>query len=200
MNKTPDIILVALLLAPLAALQAADAQPLRNANVSVDFDMKTGTYSLAMPARTAPVIHNSHATVEGWSSTDAGYQRKITSQSDDRLTIECARPAVPTLLLEFTLHPAFVELRTGLKNTTDKPVRIMKYWPLIDGVVFSGENWTDVRTLDAPSGANQPRVTSSAIRSSANIKQSQRKAPNQALQKTHERARALLSASVGHIN
>ncbi len=157
-----------LLLVPLAASHAADAQPLWNTNVSVDFNLKTGTYSVAMAARNAPAIRNAYATVEGWSSTDAGYRRRIAKQTDERLVVECARPDAPTLLLEFTLHPAFVELRTGLKNTTAKPVRIKTMRPLTGGIVFPGENWTDVRTLDAPSGANQPRVATSAVRSSAN--------------------------------
>ena len=147
----------------LSVATLTNAQTLSN---RVEFDLQTGTYSLM--AGNTLAIRNARATVEGWASTDAGYQRKITGKSNERLSIECARPDAPTLLLEFTLHPSFVELRTGLKNTTDKPVRIKKMWPLTGGVVFPGENWTDVHTLDAPSGVNQPSVTGSAVRSSAN--------------------------------
>jgi hypothetical protein len=132
----------------------------------IDFDLHTGSYNLS--AGNTIAISNAHATVEGWSSTDAGYRRKITSKSRDRLTVECARPDAPTLLLEFTQHPEYVELRTGLKNTTDKPVRIKAFQPMTGGNVFPGAEWSDVRTLDAPSGANQPRVTGDVVRSSAN--------------------------------
>jgi hypothetical protein len=153
---------------PLLAAAVADAQILQNEAARMDFDLKTGTYSLSMPPTAAPAIRNASATVEGWASTDAGYQRRMAEQTRERLLIECARADAPTLLLEFTLHPAFVELRTGLKNTTGQPLRIKKYWPLAGGITFSGEPWTDVRTLDAPSGVNQPSVTGSAVRSSAN--------------------------------
>ncbi|MEI6972690.1 MAG: hypothetical protein WCL44_14375, partial [bacterium] len=147
----------------LSVATLTNAQTLSN---RVEFDLQTGTYSLM--AGNTLAICNASATVENLSSTDPGYQRKITGKSNERFFIECARLDAPTLLLEFTLHPSFVELRTGLKNTTDKPVRIKKMWPLTGGVVFPGENWTDVHTLDAPSGVNPPSVTGSAVRSSAN--------------------------------
>ena len=140
----------------------------QNQVAAVDFDLKTGTYSVTLPGGAAPVIRGAHASVEGWSTTDAGYRRRIIEQTADRLLVECTRADAPTLLLEFTRHPTFVELRTGLKNTTAKPVRIKKMWPLIGGVPFPGAVWTKVQTLDAPSGAHQPKVTTGAVRSSPN--------------------------------
>jgi hypothetical protein len=150
----------------LLSVVVAHAQTLQNESTRLAFDVAAGTYSLMTGSALA--ISNAHAAVEGWSSADAGYQRKITAQDKDRLLVECSRPDAPTLLLEFTLHPGFLELRGGLRNTTGRPVRIKKFEPLAGGAVFPGEGWTDVRTLDAPSGANQPRVTGSAVRSSAN--------------------------------
>jgi len=146
----------------------AHAQTLQNEAARIDFDLKTGTYNLSMPPVAAPAIRNARATVENWASTDAGYQRRIAEQTKVRLLIECARADAPTLLIEFTLHPSFVELRAGLKNMISQPVRIKKYGPLAGAAAFPGEPWTDLRTLDAPSGANQPSVTGSAVRSSAN--------------------------------
>ena len=157
-----------LIASPLLAAAVADAQTLRNEAARIDFDLKTGTYSLSMPPTAVPAIRDARATVEGWASTDAGYQRRIAEQTKERLLIECARADAPTLLIEFTLHMSYVELRAGLKNTTSQPVRIKKYWPLAGGVTFPGEPWTDVRTLDAPAGVKQPSVTGSAVRSSAN--------------------------------
>ena len=49
---------------------------------------------------------------------DAGYKRRVISKTADRMLIECVRDDAPTLVLEFAMHPAFIELRTGLKNTT----------------------------------------------------------------------------------
>jgi len=157
-----------LILSLILSVAFAESQTLQNQAVRIDFDLRSGTYGLSMPAVAGSAIRDARATVEGWASTDADYQRRIAEQTKERMLIECTRSDAPTLLLEFTLHRAFVELRTGLKNTTGEPVRIKKYWPLAGGVPFPGMPWTDVRTLDAPSGANQPSVTSSAARSSAN--------------------------------
>lgn len=165
MKHLTCLILIATLLLTAAFGQA---QTLQNKQSRIDFDLKTGTYSLSMPPVAAPAIRNARATVEGWASTDAGYQRRIVEQTHERLLIECARAEAPTLLLEFALNPSFVELRTGLKNTTAQAVRIKKYWPLAGGVPFAGEPWTDVRTLDAPSAAHQPKVTANPATSSAN--------------------------------
>jgi hypothetical protein len=148
------------------AATVANAQTLQNQSARLAFDLQTGTYSLAMGKTVA--IRNAFATVEGWSSADPACQRKITSRSRDRFTVECTRPDAPTLLLEFTMHPAFLELRAGIRNTTAAPIRIRKFEPLSGGLVFPDDGWSDIRTLDAPSGANQTRVTAAAQRSSPN--------------------------------
>jgi hypothetical protein len=152
----------------LLATASVHAQTLQNKSARIDFNLGTGTYNLTTQPGGILAISNAHATVEGWSSTDIGYQRRITTQSRDQLQIECARPDAPTLLLEFKLHPSFVELRSGLKNTTGTPLRIKTLQPLTGGGVFPGAIWTDARTLNAPSGTNQPRVTDDTICSSAN--------------------------------
>jgi hypothetical protein len=144
------------------------AAPLQNAAARLDFNLQTGCYSLAMPPTAPPVVIDARASIEGWASSDTAYQRRIVAQTADRMLVECVGSGIPTLLLEFTLHPVFVELRAGLKNTTGQPVRIKTIRPLVGGSVFPGVAWTDVRTLDAPSGANQPQVTPSAVRSSPN--------------------------------
>lgn len=141
-------------------------QTLHNGSIRLDFDLKAGTYDLTVGDTLA--IGKAFAKVEGWASTDPGYQCKITTQTDDRMAIECTRPDASALLLEFAVHPAFVELRAGLRNTTNTPIRIRKYEPLSGGLIFPGEAWTDVRTLDGSSGANQNRVTHDAVRSSPN--------------------------------
>ena len=148
------------------AATLVEAQTLQNQSARLDFDLKGGTYDLT--AMDVLAIRKAWASVEGWSSADPGYQRKVAAQSRERLVIECSRPDAPTLLLEWVLHPKFVELRAGIKNTTKAAVRIKKYEPLTSGVVFPNGEWTDVRTLDGSSGANQNRVTRDAIRSSAN--------------------------------
>lgn len=164
-----SIVLLTLLALPLQGLRASEvATPLQNAGARLDFNLQTGCYSLAMPPTSAVAVGGAHATIEGWASSDPVYQRRIIERTERRLLVECVGAGVPTLLLEFTLHPAFVELRAGLKNTTTAPVRVKTIRPLTDGILFSGAAWTDVRTLDAPSGANQPQVTPAAARSSPN--------------------------------
>lgn len=95
-------------------------------------------------------------------------QRRVVGQSDHRMRVECVAAGAPTQLLEFTLHPAFVESRAGLKNITAAPIRIKKLEPLSGGILFPGDEWIDVRTLNSPSGAGQTQVTRDAVRSSAN--------------------------------
>lgn len=141
-------------------------QTLRNPGMQLDFDLKKGTYDVMVGKALA--IDDAFAMVEGWSSVDAGCQRKVIAQSEKRMLVECLRPDGPAMLLEYTLHPAYIELRAGIRNTTGAAVRIRKYEPLTGGVVFPDGVWSEVRTLDGSSGANQNRVTREALRSSAN--------------------------------
>lgn len=150
----------------LAVFTIANGQTLENKNTRIEFNPSTGTFNLTVGNILA--ISNAHVTVQGWSSSDTGRQSKITHRNRDRFRVECSRPGAPTLLLEFNLRPAFVELRAGLKNTTANPIRIKKMHPLAGGVVFPGAEWSEVRTLDGPTGANQPCVTAGAVRGSAN--------------------------------
>ncbi|MCX6872405.1 MAG: hypothetical protein NTW21_01135 [Verrucomicrobia bacterium] len=163
-HLTTFILLAALIL----TAAVGDAQTLQNTQARIDFDLKSGMYSLILPPNAAPAIRNARAVVEDWASNDAGYQRRVAEQTAERLLIECTRADAPTLLLDFALHPAFIELRAGIKNTTAEPIRIKKFEPLSGGIVFPGGKWNDVRTLDAPSGASQTRVTRDVIRGSAN--------------------------------
>lgn len=154
MNQLTCCMLAALLL---ASLHAAE----------VDFDLERGVYSLSMPHE-PPVIREAHASVEGWASTDGGYQRRVISKTAEKILIECVRDDAPTLLLEFILHPEFIELRTGLKNTTSRPIRIKKYQPLSGGVVFPASNWSNPRTLTANTAGNDPKVIKTVFAKSAN--------------------------------
>ncbi len=144
------------------------AASLRSEGALLDFDLHTGCYSLSVPPSAPAAVSGAHVTIENWKSPDAIYQRRVVEQSGHRMRIECVGAGVPSLLLEFILHPAFVELRAGLKNTTAEPIRIKKYEPLSGGILFPGGEWTDVRTLNSPSGAGQTQVTRDALRSSAN--------------------------------
>jgi hypothetical protein len=157
MNKRTSFTRLALLLVPLASLHAA----------KVDFDLERGVYSLSMQSET-PAIRDAHASVEGWSSADAGYKRRVVNKTADRILVECVRDDAPALLLEFTMHPAFIELRTGLKNTTTKPIRIKKFEPLTGASVFPGGDWSNARTLTANTAGNDPKVIKTVFAKSAN--------------------------------
>ena len=161
--------MLTLITIPLHGQCASDAgATFQNASARLDFNLQTGCYSLAMPPSAPASVSAAHAAIESWASSDAVYQRRVVEQTDRRMRVECVGAGVPTLLLEFTLHPAFVELRAGLQNTTATPIRIKKFEPLSGGILFPGDNWTDVRTLNSPSGAGQTQVMGDVVRSSAN--------------------------------
>lgn len=146
---------------------AAGAVALSNGVAKVEFDLDRGVFSVFMPAGRM-AIRDAHAAVENFSSTDAGYKCRVASQTEERMLIECESASAPTLLLEFTLNAGFLELRAGMKNTTAAPIRVKKIMPLAGGVVFPGEEWSEVRTLNGSSGAAETRVTREDIRSSSN--------------------------------
>lgn len=146
---------------------SAETVVLKDALGKVEFDLERGVFSLSMPSEVL-VVRDAHAVVEKWSSMDAGYQRRVTDKSADRMRIECVSDAAPKLLLDIALRDGFLEFRTGVQNTTTKPIRVKKIMPLTGGIVFPGDAWTDVRTLDAPSGAGDTRIARNAIRSSPN--------------------------------
>jgi len=121
---------------------SADTAVLRDVAAGVDFDLGRGVFCLSMPSATK-VIRDAYASVEGWKSTDAGYKRRVIRKTADSMLIECAREDAPALLLEYALQPAFIGLRTGLKNTTTALIRIRKFEPLSGGTVFPGGKWSD---------------------------------------------------------
>ncbi len=175
LTKWMLIVLSDVWLTPQAQTESENVARLQNTRVGVVFDLLHGTYDLVDTATGQMGIQGAHAEIAQWNSTDIAYTRKAQTANvaselsrGGSLTVECVAVGKPLLLLEFTLHPSFVELRVGLKNTTAEPVRIRQFKPLAGGVVFPGSVWSDVRTLDAPSGANQPTVTTNAVRSSAN--------------------------------
>ncbi len=61
MKHSTCLILIATLI---LTVGLAHAQTLQNDATRIDFDLKTGTYSLSMPPASAPAIRNARATVE----------------------------------------------------------------------------------------------------------------------------------------
>ncbi len=132
---------------PLLVAVVADAQTLRNEAARIDLDLKAGTYSLSMPPAAAPAIRNARATVEGWASTDAGYQRRIAEQTKERLLVECARPDAPSLLLA----AASADIEGGASLQESKSVKNIGTWTA-KGVKIS---WA----VDAPAGVFNVALT-----------------------------------------
>jgi len=149
-----------------------------NGIVRVRFDLSRGTYDVMDDATGSPAIADAYASVGKLTTSDRGlvYRPRSERFADDvgsgrRLCIKCAGQGRPDILLEFALYPdlPFVVLRTGVRNATDGVVRLTQFSPMVDGRVRpSGGDKTDVRILNAPSGANQTEVTRAPYTSSPN--------------------------------
>ena len=150
---------------------------LENSGIRITYDLHRGVYSVVNKRQGLNGITDAFERVGDWISTDPGstHAADIEPTQDElgigkRLLITTRRQGAPTLLLELSLYDgqSFVVLRGGLENNTDQPIRLKGYHPLSDGAVFSGGEWTDVRTLDGMSSAHQSRVSHNALLSSAN--------------------------------
>ena len=167
-----------------ALAPAAPAAPgkslaaIENSRVRVAYDLTAGTFDVVDKLSSEAVVQGGHADIAGWSSRETNLVRKarLTTAVDELgkvrcLAIECTAPDQPTLLAEFRLHGetnSFVVLRTGIRNTTSRPIRVKSFHPLADGRIFPGSGWSEVRTLNGDSSCTQPRVTDERFRSSAN--------------------------------
>jgi hypothetical protein len=169
-----------LMLATLLALPpvAAEVARLANERVEVRYDLATGLYDVVEVASGAVAVQGARATVEGWSTRDAGTTRSAAVEACDdalgrgqRLLVRAERAGAPTLLTEFRVYPGepFVVLRQGLRNTLDEPLRVKSFAPLAGGDLYPGAEKTDPRSLDGPSGAHQPKVTKDLRRTSTNV-------------------------------
>lgn len=151
---------------------------LENGLVRVRFDLQKGTYDLREVPSGTVAIRGAYAEWGDLSTREERFVRRATVGhfkdvlgSGRRLTVECACPKHPTLLLEFRLYPKqpFVVLRMGVRNGTDRFLHVHQFKPLTGGEVFPrGGIKTDFRTLDDPSGANQTQVRREPYRFSPN--------------------------------
>ncbi len=149
---------------------------LGNARARVVFNLGKGTFDLDDLSCT--LIQTAHARIETWSSCDADYKRHgtIVAFSDElgsgnRLTIECASPKNPSLLLEFNIYDgdsSAIVLRTGLKNTGREALRVRRFFPLANGHIAPDVKWSDAQTLSGNSACHQPEVVRSRHASSSN--------------------------------
>jgi len=148
-----------------------------NSAVCLVYHSDSGTYDLVETATGRKAVAGAHAEIQEWKSDDQAYTRasRKRSFSDETgkgssLTVECAAPGKPTIISEFRVYEkkTFIVLRTGLKNTGVDSLRIMNYKPLAGGQVFSGTEWSDVRTLTANTAENDPKVVRSIFTNSAN--------------------------------
>ncbi|MCX6924954.1 MAG: hypothetical protein NT154_17330, partial [Verrucomicrobia bacterium] len=173
---------ITLLWQPMRPLSAAEVRSssavIENQRVRVVYNPATGTFDLVDKATDQAVIAGGHAEVAGWSTSATNRVRQARQMvgvdelgEASRLTIECDAPGEPTLLAEFSLYGqtnTFVILRNGIRNRTQTPLRVKEFYPVVDGQIFPGGAWSEVRTLNGDSSANQPQVTPQRFRSSAN--------------------------------
>ena len=175
-----SIILLSPLSLPAAntILDQESVAAIQNNRVKVAYDLDAGTFDLIELPSGRTVISSAHSEIEQWNSTDSNLVRtaEISGATDElgaakRLVVKCSRPDTPTLITEFNVYGdtnTFVTLRTGLENTTAKPERVKEFYPLNGGIIFPGEKWTDIRSLNGDSACAQMRVTPDRFRSSAN--------------------------------
>jgi len=178
--------LIALLVVGASAVSAAEPSvslgtrfaSIDNGIVRVRFDLSRGTYDLLDDSAGSPAIAGAFASIGKLTTRDEGLAYRVRAErfADElgtgrRLCIECVKEGRPDILLEFALYPGqpFVVVRTGMRNATGGVMRVTRYSPMIDGSVYprAGDK-TDVRILNAPSGANQTEVTKGPYASSPN--------------------------------
>lgn len=151
--------LAALSLVSLTMFRAEATEPrVTFGPISVVFNTNSGTYTIESKTRNEVFVRDAHAEVGSWSFTDTNCTFAISfGPRADQLgrarvmSVTCERPGGPALLQEFAVYNrtnTFVVIRTGLTNTTGAPIRIKRFKPLTGGVVFPGNPWTDVRTLN----------------------------------------------------
>ncbi|HZT22994.1 MAG TPA: hypothetical protein VFB55_08825 [Verrucomicrobiae bacterium] len=150
---------------------------IQNHRIRLVYHLENGRFDFIEVPTGKMAIQAAHSEVGEWSSSASDCQRTakiswVTNElgTGQRLTVNCVRPDGPTLITEFTIYneSSFVVLRQGLKNTLSSAVRVKQFYPLKEGIVFPGETWTDIRSLNGDSASAQTQVTHDQFRSSAN--------------------------------
>jgi hypothetical protein len=174
MNKR--LFLLAALAAGSLSAFAAEAT-LDNGKVRVVADLDKGTYDLIDVATGQVEIDDAVFRLGDWSSADAGQKRTGSTETfaDElgkgrRLQLHCQGAGRPELRLDIELHDgdSLVTLRAGLVNSGQEPVRILRYWPLAEGLVFPKRQLAEAKTLTAPTSCNQPVVANTPFAASPN--------------------------------
>ena len=155
---------------------------IENARVSVSYDLSKGTFNATDKRSAKAVIANAHARIGDWpaNAADTRHEWKSRTVRDDlgkgkTLAIRSSREGQPRLLLEITLYQehGFAVLAGGLENTLDREIQLKEFHPLeggeiLPGVPAGGPAIIDAKTLNAPSGARDTRVTAGPFRVTPN--------------------------------
>ncbi|MDA3866720.1 MAG: hypothetical protein PF489_08230 [Salinivirgaceae bacterium] len=132
---------------------------LNNRLVEFEFNQNTGEFSILDKRDKKVCIENAFFQINEYASNQ-GYSfesetEKITDGfgSGEKLTIEGKKQNQPSIFLEVYLYAnnGCVVLNTGIENTSDKELRIMKFSPL-SGIAYKGFKFDDYKVLDGEIG------------------------------------------------
>ena len=148
-----------------------------NSLVEFSFNPKAGTFSIFDKRNKTVCVENAYFQINQFASNQ-GYAFELTSQDitdelgkGQKLTIEGKKPNQPSIILEVYIYndKGCIVLNTGIENTTNADLRIMKYFPL-KGIAYKGFAFDNYHALDGESGIENTRVlTNDTLKSRNNL-------------------------------
>lgn len=159
---------------------------LSNANISIDFNLSKGTYSVKDLQDQVIVFEKAQLSADGWNSphtygpTQIGKQKIRWAQQDIEragkkgkrleLYITGGTKIIPEYRFAFNLleGDTWVEMQTGIKNTMPNDCRFTKAELFCNAKLFPGSNITALKTLNGAAGVTMPEVLGDTTRESTN--------------------------------
>ncbi|MDX9880586.1 MAG: hypothetical protein RBS73_00880 [Prolixibacteraceae bacterium] len=152
---------------------------LQNGLVSLDFDLTSGLFSLK-DNKGETIVGQAYFQAGGLQSKDECQQRTWTAEevkdelgTGKTVTVRVGFENYSDILWQATLYDNqdYVVFNMGIVNDTEKPYRLMSFYPLASKSVYPGKNnKLNYQVLDGNGGGSATRVTGSAdLRSFNNL-------------------------------
>ena len=140
---------------------------IENHLVKVSFNTKRGIYTAFDKQDNIVCISNAVFSVNNSVSTDnfAFHWEKSDVNNElgtgKKLILKGEKKNQPSLLFEIALYEdkSFIELNVGVKNSTEKDIRIMDFYPL-KGIAFENFTFNEYKTLDGECNTDLTQVQS----------------------------------------